>query len=88
MAIATAKPPEPLLELVLVEAPLFRCESCGQAIEHGDDVVFEQEYGFEGECWGSACRQEVCEIALTRCCRAPILYDGEAVSANQIREEL
>jgi hypothetical protein len=89
MAIPATKQPETFLpQLTEVVAPLFRCESCGQAIGHRDDVVFEQEYGFEGEFWGSACRQEIREVALTRCCRAPILYDGEAVDAYQIREEL
>lgn len=67
--------------------PELRCESCGRAIESLRDVIIEDEYGFEGEAWGTYLRQEPHEVAITTCCRASILDTvGEPLSAYEIRD--
>ncbi len=88
MAIAAKKQPEKFIH-ECVRAPEFRCESCGQAIESLNDIIIEQEYGFEGEAWGTMYRQEPHNIAITKCCRSPIIDAcGETLDAYILEEEL
>jgi len=69
--------------------PEFRCESCGQPITHLSDVIIEPEYGYEGEAWGSHMRQEPRNIAITKCCRSPIIDEtGEYIDAYILEDEL
>ena len=67
----------------------FFCESCQQAIESLEDVIIEQEYGFEGEAWGSYYCQEPWNIAITKCCRSAIVdATGESIDAYILEDEL
>jgi hypothetical protein len=67
----------------------FRCESCDQRIESLRDVIIEDEYGFEGEAWGTFFRQEPHEVAISACCRANIIdSSGESMDAYILKEEL
>lgn len=69
--------------------PELRCESCGRAIESLRDVIIEDEYGFEGEAWGTFFRQEPHEVAISACCRANIIdSSGESMDAYILKEEL
>jgi hypothetical protein len=69
--------------------PEFFCESCHQPITHLSDVIIEKEYGFEGEAWGFCFRQEPHDVAISACCRAPIIdSSGESINAYILQEEL
>lgn len=71
------------------QQPKFYCESCRQSIESLDDLIIEKEYGYEGEGWGSYFRQEPRDIAISACCRAPIIdSSGESLDAYILLEEL
>jgi hypothetical protein len=88
MAIPATKQPEQFIA-ECNPAPIFFCESCLQPIEHLDDITIEQEYGFEGEAWGTFMRQGPRDVAITKCCRAPIVDGyGESIDAYILREEL
>jgi hypothetical protein len=90
MAIPATKQPEHFIaECNPAPTPIFFCESCLQPIVHLDDITIEQEYGFEGEAWGSVVRQGSIDVAITKCCRASIVDGyGEPIDAYTLREEL
>jgi hypothetical protein len=69
--------------------PVFFCESCHQVIDDLEQVIIEREYGFEGEAWGSYFVQSPLDIAISACCRAPILDGyGETMDYQILKDEL
>lgn len=60
----------------------WRCESCGNPVDL-DKVILEEEYGFEGEAWGTFFRSTPVTQALSPCCRAFIVNNvGNFLSAD------
>jgi len=55
----------------------FKCETCGQFVSPKDCLV-QEEYGFEGEAWGTMFREGSFLIAVTPCCRSAAVnqYDN------------
>ncbi len=61
------------------------CESCGAPVAP-QDVILEEEWGYEGEAFGSRCSQGSTLVAVSPCCRSPLLEGGEYMPAWEIAE--
>jgi len=62
----------------------WRCTDCGAVVDL-DEVILEEEYGYEGEAWGYFTPAMKITQALSPCCRAFIVNDvGNFLPADLI----
>jgi hypothetical protein len=58
--------------LPLLKLPEWYCELCHAPVDL-DEVVIEEEYGYEGEAWGYFTPAQKHTIVLSPCCRDGIV---------------
>jgi hypothetical protein len=66
------------------EIETWRCADCGEPVDL-NEVIIEEEYGYEGEAWGYFTPAQKIIQAYSPCCRTFIVNDiGNFLSPDMI----
>jgi hypothetical protein len=67
---------------------VWRCESCGEAVEP-EDCIVETHEGYAGEAWGTCFRQRPVEVVVSPCCRSFVVNQWDNyLPADLVRPEV